>query len=126
MNYVQAAAHYGIPAHNHATHAAATDAIDLVAARSGYTIWVQKVIYVPTTVAAQAITVKDGDGTPVNVALIPSNQALPYTADFGEQGIPLTAGTKLQASNTAGPAGRWKVYAYYKLSAPKAMHAANQ
>lgn len=127
MNYLQVAARLGIPAHADATMVAADTTKDLIAARTNYTIYVQRVTYVPTTVAAQAITVKDNAGTPVPVALIPASQATPYVADFGPEGLPLTAGVKLFATPAAaGPAGRFKVEGYYKLSAALNHLAANQ
>jgi hypothetical protein len=127
MDYRQEAAARGIPCNADATLVAADTTKDLIPARTNYTIHVQRVTYVPTTVAAQAITVKDNDGTPVPVALIPASQALPYVADFGPEGLPLTAGVKLFATPaSAGPAGRFKVEGYYKLSTVQGLHASNQ
>lgn len=126
MDYMQVAANRGIPA-NADAELVTTDATkDLVALRTNYTLYVQRVTYVPTTVAAQAITVKDNAGTPVLVALIPASQATPYVADFGPEGLPITAGVKLFATCTAGPGGRFKVEGYYKLSSVIAHTAANQ
>ena len=126
QDYTQAAAKRGIPANADVVLATTDASKDLVAARTNYTIWVQRVTYVPTTVAAQAITVKDNAGSPVSVALIPASQAVPFVADFGVEGVPLTAGVKLLATNTAGPGGRFKVEAYYRLSSPISYLAANQ
>src|SRR5688500_5184589 len=57
--------------------------------------YVQKVIYTPTTVAAQAITLRDDAGTPVPIGLIPASVAAPYVLDFGPAGIGLSLGKNL-------------------------------
>lgn len=126
-DYRQIAAQLGIP-QNADVELATTDATKtLVTVRNAnYTLMIQRITYVPTTVAAQAITVKDSAGTPVLVGLIPASQALPYVADFGPQGLPLTAGKNLTCSNTAGPGGRFKIECYAKLSSVIAHDAANQ
>lgn len=127
MNYTQTAAARGIP-QNADVELATTDSTKtLVTVRnSNYTLYVQRITYVPTTVAAQAITVKDSAGTPVLQALIPASQALPYVADFGPEGHPLTAGKNLTCSNTAGPGGQFKIECYAKLTSVIAIDNANQ
>lgn len=126
MNYRQAAAAYGIPVRGDATLATTDAAKDLIAARTNYSIFVQRLVYVPSTVAAQAITVKDDTGTPVLLALIPASQATPYTIEFGPEGKQIAEGKKLQATCTAGPGGVFFVEGYYKLTAVQGMHASNQ
>jgi hypothetical protein len=117
----------GIPQNADAELLAAEDAKTLVTVRNAnYTLFIQRITYTPTTVAAQAITVKDSAGTPVAVALIPASQATPYVADFGPEGLPLTAGKNLTCSNTAGPGGRFKIECYAKLTAVIAHTAASQ
>lgn len=127
MNYIQTAAVRGIP-QNADVELLTTDATKtLVTVRNAnYTLFIQKITYVPTTVSANAITVKDSAGTPVLVALIPASQATPYVADFGPEGLPLTEGKNLTCSNTAGPGGRFKIECYAKLTAVIAYTAANQ
>lgn len=127
FGYLQMAAKLGVP-QNADVELITTDATKtLVSVRNAnYTLYIQRITYVPTTVAAQAITVKDSAGTPVLVALIPASQATPYVADFGVQGLPLTAAKDLVCSNTAGPGGRFKIECYAKLSAVIAHTAANQ
>lgn len=117
FGYLQMAARLGIP-QNADVELLTSDATKtLVTVRSAnYTLYIQRITYVPTTVAAQAITVKDSAGTPVLVALIPASQATPYVADFGVQGLPLTAGKNLTCSETAGPGGRFKIECYAKLT----------
>lgn len=105
---------------NKTTVMAAADAgkTDIATTRdANHTLYIQRITYVPSTVAAQAITIRDDNGTPVPIALIPASQATPYVADFGPDGIALTAGKNLDASNVAGPAGVFKVEAYSRLSA---------
>ncbi len=94
--------------------------------KTNRTLYVQRVTFTPTTVAAQAITIRDDNGTPKPIALIPASQATPYVIDFGPEGVPLTAGKNLDASNTAGPAGIFTVEAYQKLSSAIAHTAADQ
>lgn len=126
MDYRQEAANRGIPANADAELLTNATSLDLVALRTNYTLYVQRVTYTPTTVAGLAVTVKDNNGTPVLVALIPASQALPYVADFGPEGLPITAGVKLFATCTAGPGGRFKVEGYYKLTSVIAYTATNQ
>lgn len=127
FGYAQVAAMRGIP-QNADVELLTSDATKtLVTVRNAnYTLYIQRITYVPTTVAAQAITVKDSNGTPVLVALIAASIAAPYVADFGAEGLPLTAGKNLAASNTAGPGGRFKIECYAKLSAVIAIDNANQ
>lgn len=125
--YPQQAALRGIPQNADVELLAADTAKTLVTVRSAnYTLYIQRITYVPTTVAAQAITVKDSAGTPVLVALIPASQATPYVADFGAEGLPLTAAKNLTCANTAGPGGRFKIECYAKLSAVIGEQVANQ
>jgi len=118
MNYLETAARRGIP-QNADVELLTSDATKtLVTVRNAsYTLFIQRITYVPTTVAAQAITVKDSAGTPVLVALIAASVAAPYVADFGPEGIPLTEAKNLTAANTAGPGGRFKIECYAKLTA---------
>jgi hypothetical protein len=126
-SYVAIAAALGCPA-NASVELATTDATKTLCTvrNANYTLRIQRLTYVPTTVAAQAITVKDSAGTPVLVALIPASQAVPYTVDFGPEGLPLSEGKNLTCSNTAGPGGRFRVEAYSKLTSVIAHDAANQ
>lgn len=123
QDYAQAAAAKGIR-QNADVELITTDATKtLVTVRNAsYTLYIQRVTYVPTTVAAQAITVKDSAGTPVLVALIPASQATPYVADFGVEGIPLTEAKNLVCSNTAGPGGRFKIECYAKFTVAAGNH----
>jgi hypothetical protein len=125
--YIEQAALRGIP-QNADVELLTSDATKtLVTVRNtNYQLFIQRITYVPTTAAAQAITVKDSAGTPVLVALIPASQAVPYVADFGPEGLPLTAAKNLICSNTAGPGGRFKIECYAKLSSVIAYDAASQ
>lgn len=126
-NNLQMAARLGIPQNADVELLAADASKTLVTVRNAnYKLFIQRITYVPTTVAAQAITVKDSAGTPVLVALIPASQATPYVADFGPEGLPLTEGKNLTCANTAGPGGRFKIECYAKLTAVIAYTAANQ
>lgn len=127
-DYAFVAATLGEP-RNLTTQMLATDAgkADIATvSKTNRTLYVQRVTFTPTTVAAQAITLQDDNGTPKPIALIPASQATPYIIDYGPEGVPLTAGKNLDASNVAGPAGIFTVEAYQKLSTAIAYDAANQ
>ena len=126
MNYRQFAAAQGIPKTATAVLLAAGSATDLVAARTNYQFYMQRFVYTPTTVSAQAITVRSKTTTTAIYALVPASQATPYSVEYGEEGLPVTAGETLEAVNSAGPAGTFHVVGYYKLSSVIGAHAANQ
>ena len=91
---------------------------DIATVRSAnHQLYIQKIVYVPSTVAAQTITFQDDNGTPLVIGLVPASQATPYTIDFGPEGRALTLGKNLDATGTAGPAGTIHVEAYNKLGA---------
>jgi hypothetical protein len=94
---------------------------------SSHQLFIQKITYSPTTVAAVAISVDD-DGSGGPVALIPASQATPITIDFGPKGLGLTVGANLDIAAAAGTAGRFHIEAYEKLGAVIAYDsgAANQ
>jgi hypothetical protein len=127
-DYRQIAAVLGRP-RNKTTQMLAADAgkTDLATVSStNYTLYIQKITFSPSTVAAQTITLRDDNGTPKPLGLIPASQATPYVVDFGPEGVALTAGCNLDASNVAGPAGIFQVEAYEKLSSVISYLAANQ
>jgi hypothetical protein len=127
MNYQQQAASNGIPGNASVAMVAADTAKDLVVARTNYQFYMQRLTYVPTTVAAQSIAVRSKTTTANRYALIPASQATPYVADFGSEGIATTAGEILEAvPAAAGPAGQFRVEGYYKLSSVIGAHASNQ
>lgn len=97
--------------------AAADTTKTLVTVRStSHTIFIQRLTYVPTTVNAQAITIKDAT-TGEKYGLIPASQATPYVLDFGEEGIAVTAGESLLGvPAAAGPAGTFSIEGYQKLT----------
>lgn len=126
-NYREYAGKVGIP-QNADVELLTSDATKtLVTVRNAnYTLYIQRITYTPTTVAAQAITVKDSAGTPVLAALIPASQSTPYVADFGPEGLPLTEGKNLTEAGTAGPGGRFKIECYAKLTKVIAWDAGSQ
>lgn len=82
---------------------------------ANHQLFIQKISYVPTVVAAQAVTFKDTAGTPVVIGLVPASQATPLVLDFGPKGYPLTAGKNLDIANTAGPGAIIHIEAYEKI-----------
>lgn len=87
---------------------------------SKHTIFVQKIsIYIKTS-AAQTLAVQDTDGTPREVAKVPSapGDSTKFTWDYGPHGYPLTAGKNLSmVFSGAGLAGHIEVEAYSKQTA---------
>jgi hypothetical protein len=127
MDYRQAAASQGTPNNANVVLVAADTGKDLVAARTNYTFILQRLTYVPTTVHAATIAVRAKTTTANRYALVPTNQATPYVADFGSEGFATTAGEILEAvPSGAGPAGIFKVEGYYKLTSTIGAHAASQ
>ncbi len=104
-------------------------AVALIAARTGFTVYIQKIVISVTTTAAQTVILADSAGTPVVVAGLAASPALgPYTWDFGPEGTPLTADTGLTYTlSAAGLAMRIHVQAYYKQTTALtvAAHAAS-
>lgn len=86
-------------------------------------LFIQRISYVPVTVAAQSVTFKDDNSSALTIAVVPSGQTLPFVADFGPEGVALTAGKNLDISNTAGPAAQIKIEAYQKLVSPATLAA---
>lgn len=86
----------------------------LLAARVGWTIFVELIVVSVTTTAAQSIDFQDSAGTPVEVAGLPASAAEAcYRYDFG-RGVPLTASTALTfTTSAAGVAAYIHVEGYY-------------
>lgn len=96
---------------------AATDGnLTLVTGRTGYTLYVQRIIVTVKTSAAQTITFEDSANTPVYVAKIPASPGVDtrWDFDFGPEGKPLTSGKNLAMDMTAGNAGHVEYLAYLK------------
>lgn len=126
-NYLEQAARSGIPGNTSTAMVAADTSKVIQAARTSYTFYMQKLTYVPTTVAAQSIAVHSTTTTTNRYALIPASQAVPYVADFGPEGIAVTAGESLTATPAAaGPAGQFRVEGYFKRTTVAGAHAADQ
>jgi hypothetical protein len=127
MSYRQEAALQGIPGNTSTALVAADTSKVVVAARTNYTFYMQRFTYVPTTVNAATIALASTTTTTARYALVPASQATPYVADFGPEGIAVTAGESLTATpSAAGPAGQFRVEGYYKLSSVIGSHASNQ
>jgi len=82
-----------------------------------YTIFIQKVMFLCTTDAAQNITIRDDAGTPVVAAFIATSPGLGLkTFDFGPEGQPMTKGQGIDAYiSAAGLAGWLSVEAYARI-----------
>lgn len=126
MSYQQAASRLGTPGNVSVHKLAASAADDLVPVKTTYQFYIQRLTYIPTIVAAQAITVRSKTTTTNIYALIPASQATPYTFNCGDEGLAITAGEILEAVSTAGPQGWFRVEGYYKKSTVQGMHVANQ
>jgi hypothetical protein len=87
-----------------------------IAAKAGYTIWIQRIMLSVTVDNAATQQFQDNAGTPIPVAKSKASPGLgPITWDFGEIGFPLTAGQAFQhLMSAAGMAGAVTVQAYYR------------
>jgi hypothetical protein len=86
---------------------------------ANWTIYVQAIMFTPTTGVAQTLTFQDDAGTPVPIAktVASPTQGESYIFDFGPEGVPLTAGKNLDiAISAAGLAGSIHIEGYQKLS----------
>ena len=98
---------------------AATDGnLTLAAAKTNYTLYIQRIIVVIKTSAAQAITFQSATTT-VYVAKIPASPGADtrWDFDFGPEGQALVTAEALQMAMTAGNAGHVEVLAYYRPDA---------
>jgi hypothetical protein len=94
--------------------AASAGQAGVIAAVTGHTVYVQRIVVAILTSAAQTITFRDTAGSPVSIAIIPASAAVGtiYNFDFGARGVALTAEKGLDISGTAGPAYTVSVEAY--------------
>lgn len=102
-----------------AAFAAADGDTTLLTGVASRTVYVQRIIVMIKTSAAQTITFQDSAGSPVYVAKIPSSPGADtrWDFDFGPIGKPLTSGKNLSMAMTAGNAGHVEVLAYMKPDA---------
>ena len=101
------------------TNFAATDGnLTMIAGKTNYTLYVQRLVVTIKTSAAQAITFQSAT-TSVYVAMIPSSPGADtqWDFDFGPEGKTLVTAEALQMAMTAGNAGHYEVSAYYKPDA---------
>ena len=107
-------AQYGRLTFSAQVSAAGTTENILAVRNASYRIFVQSVQVTPTTDAAETITFQDDAGTPVPVAVYDGAAApvnlIPYLADFGPEGVPLTTGLNLDMVVGAGGALRARVH----------------
>ena len=98
------------------TNFAATDGnITLTAGRANYTQFIQRIVVMVKTSAAQTITFQS-DSTSVYVAKMPSAPGVDtrWDFDFGPEGKSLPTGEGMQMAMTAGNAGHVEVIGYQK------------
>jgi hypothetical protein len=88
-----------------------------------YTIFIQKIILLVTTDAAQSLTFRDTATTPVVIAVVPASPGVGViTFDFGDDGIPLTEGKNFDiVPSAAGLAGWVNVEAYARIVPQEAL-----
>lgn len=98
---------------------------ELLAAKTGYTIFLTRVVFSITTSAAQAITLHDSASTPVQLVACPASPGVGVRDMLlGEDGIGATESKALQATYTKGNAGILSIEGYYKQTATIAASAA--
>lgn len=112
-----------------------TEHADIITPKSAnHRIYVQRIVFAPTTYSAKTFTFQDDAGTPVPIAHMSIPAAAPTTGgdtcmfviDFGPTGTPLTLGKNLDISiSGAGAAGRLHIEAYEKLEGAVAAATTN-
>ena len=87
-----------------------------IAAKTGHTIFVQRILVSVLTDAAQSITFQDNAGTPVLIAKTKASPGLgPIAFEFGARGTPLTVAQALQSVlSGAGLVARVEIEAYWR------------
>lgn len=101
-----------------ATDDFSTNAAHLVAARVGFTIYIERITVMVTTDNAATQAFQDTAGTPVLVAKTKASPGLgPIQFEFGEEGSPLTADKGFDLKNSAaGLAANIHWEGYMKLT----------
>ena len=99
---------------------AATDGnLTLITGKTNFTIYVQRIIVVIKTSAAQTMTFEDTNSSAVYVAKLPASPGVDtvWQFDFGPEGKALTSAKNLVLTMTAGNAGHYEILAYFKPDA---------
>lgn len=93
-----------------------------IAAKIGWTIYLQKISVMVTTDNAATQTFQDTAGTPIKAASTKVSPGIgPIVFDFGPDGFPLTEGEGLDHANSAaGLAGAVTITAYRKKTKAQA------
>ena len=89
----------------------------LVSGKTGWTIYIQRIIAYITTDAAQSASFEDDNGTPKQIANIPSSPGddTRWDFDFGAAGVPLTANKDFELNvSAAGLAMHFEYEGYMK------------
>lgn len=92
----------------------------LIAGRTGETIYIIRITFTVTTDAAHNLTFEDSAGTPVPVLQTTNSPGAgkQFQVDFGPDGFPLTEGKDFQvAADAAGLAGAISWIAYQRRTA---------
>lgn len=91
----------------------------LVTGKTGWTIYIQRIIAYITTDAAQSASFEDDNGTPKQIANIPASPGddTRWDFDFGAAGVPLTAAKDFELNvSAAGLAMHFEWEGYSKQS----------
>jgi hypothetical protein len=108
MNQDYTAPKFARDASGHLNFTTAQTTATIETVKTGYTIYVQRIIVWIKTDAAQSITFQDDNGTPKVVCKVPTSPGADtrWDFDFGPKGVPLTAAKSLTATfSAAGLAG---------------------
>lgn len=100
--------------------AAATDDTTLASGKTSETIFIQRIVFVVTTDAAQSMSFEDSNVTPKQIANIPASPGVgtPWNFDYGPNGVPLTEAKDFVMNVSApGLAGQLVWYGYRKQTA---------
>lgn len=101
-----------------------TATINLIAGKTRWQIFIQKIVVSFTTSAAQSLTFQD-TGTPTLIAKTPASPALgAFTVDFGPDGYPVVADKGIDiVISGAGLAAAIEVTMYRRLTPDTALTA---
>lgn len=102
-----------------------TELNNIVAVKTtNHQLFIQRIIFSPTTYSAKTLGFQDDAGTPVPIGLMSIPAAAvttggytdQYILDYGPAGMPLTAGKNLDGVlSGAGPAGPIRIEAYERI-----------
>ena len=92
----------------------------IIPAKAGYIIRITDIWFNCTTSAAQTLTIRDDNGVPVTLGIVPASVAVGgYHFEYGHVGIPATVSKNVDlVASAAGYAGFLVIEGYYEAVGP--------